>query len=42
MAEQHVYHQYQEEEPVEEDDGLKFAFSVADVVFGVSVAVSDP
>lgn len=44
VVEKHIYHydQAEETEPVaEENDGFKFAFSVADEVFGVSVEVSD-
>lgn len=40
VVEKHVYHNYQSEEPVEENDGIKFAFSVADEVFGITVEVS--
>lgn len=42
VVEKHVYHSYQSEEPesVVEEEGFKFAFSMADEVFGISVAVN--
>ena len=39
VVEKHIYHEYQREAPNEEN-GFKFAFSVADEVLGIAVAVS--
>jgi hypothetical protein len=43
VVEKHIYHEYQtaEPEPVEESEGFRFAFSVADEAIGVSVEVSE-
>ena len=41
VVEKHVYHHYESQAPLEANDGFRFAFSVADEVIGVSVAVSE-
>ena len=44
IVEKHIYHEYQTAEPepvVEESDGFRFVFSVADEAVGVSIEVSE-
>ncbi len=41
VIEKHVYHHYAGEDSVEENESFKFAFSLADEVFGIFVEISD-